>query len=571
MTQLFLKTTTTGYYMTQSVNQLLYSNTFSNAAWVKSNCSVTSGQTDPDGGSTAFYMTASAGNATLLQSVVLLGSANRVFSIYLKRKTGTGNISISVDGTTYSVEATTGSWARYDTYLSKSGTVTAGVKITTSGDEVYIAFSQLEDGTVNSTYSATSASRYTLTQITDADYPANTARGAAFLDGRFFAMAPNGDIYQSATEDASSWAATEFIGSSIEPDVGVYLAKYQNYIVAFKGWSTEFFYDAANATGSILSPVPSMAFKIGCAVDASVREMAGTIVWMGKSRDGEGREIWRMNGTAPEKISTEQVDKILLADDLAAVKSWSCKIGSHTLYGLTLGTLAVTLVYDFSSGLWSFFTYLATSGGTQTVTAITAAGVVTIAAHGRSDGQIIKLSSTNADFNGFHVVTDVTTDTFQIQATGTAFSGSGVSQLYTETVFPIIASTSCGGSQWMQDATSGALYTMTQTAYADAIGSIAARIHTPKFDGKQSGKGVAPTTQLKKMATVEIVGDKLDSTALIRWSDDDYVTYTKTRPIDLNLERSWVNRCGQFSRRSFEILHVQNTAFRVEALEIEIS
>ena len=68
-------------------------------------------------------------------------------------------------------------------------------------------------------------------------------------------MTPNGDIYQSALEDASSWNALDFIGSQIEPDSGVYLAKFQNYIAAFKGWSTEFFYDAANATGSILSPV----------------------------------------------------------------------------------------------------------------------------------------------------------------------------------------------------------------------------------------------------------------------------------------------------------------------------
>lgn len=410
----------------------------------------------------------------------------------------------------------------------------------------------------------------TITQVTDGDYPATTCRGAVFLDGRFFVGTPTAEIYQSATENALSWAATEFIGAAIEPDTGVYLAKYQNYIMFLKGWSTEFFYDAANATGSILSPVPNMAFKIGCAVDASVKEMAGTIVWMGKSRDGEGREIYRMNGQAPEKISTEQIDKILLADDLASVRSWSCKIGSHTLYGLTLGTLGVTLVYDFGSGLWSFFTYLATSGGTKTVTAVSALGVVTATAHGYSDGDIVNIAGTTT-FDGFAVATDVTTDTFTIQTTGTAFSGSGTAQKYTETVFPIIASTSCGGTQWMQDATSGALYTMTQTAYKDAIGAIAARIVTPKFDGKPSGNRVSATTALKKMSSVEFVGDKLDSTVLIRWTDDDYVSYTKTRAIDMNLERSWVNRCGQFSRRAFEILHVENTAFRGEALEIEIS
>ena len=40
------------------------------------------------------------GQWTMLQSVALTGTLNRTFSIYLKRKTGTGNISITVDGST---------------------------------------------------------------------------------------------------------------------------------------------------------------------------------------------------------------------------------------------------------------------------------------------------------------------------------------------------------------------------------------------------------------------------------------------------------------------------------------
>lgn len=129
-----------------------------------------------------------------------------------------------------------------------------------------------------------------------------------------------------------------------------------------------------------------------------------------------------LNGMAPEKISTGQIDKILNADSLATVYSWSCNVGSHLLYGLTLVTTGVTLVYDFTTQLWSFFTYLTSSGVTKTVTAVTTAGVATSAAHGYSDGDIVLIAATNASFNGWHVVTDPTTDTFQLQATGTAFS-----------------------------------------------------------------------------------------------------------------------------------------------------
>ena len=546
--------------MTLNANQALYSQLFSNAAWVKTSCTLTAGQTDSAAGTEAFTMTATGNNATLLQSVVLDGTLNRTISIGIKRKTGTGAVSITVDGSTYSVETISGSWARYDTTLTASGTVTAGIKLATSGDEVYIEWAQLEDG-VATTYVTNTANRYTVTQITDADYPSNTTRGCAFLDGRFFVMAMNGDIYQSALENAASWSALEFIGTQIEPDSGVYLAKHNNYIAAFKNWSTEFFYDAANATGSILAPVQNAAFKIGVASDSSVKEMAGTVVFMGQTRDGFGRGIFRLNGMSPEKISTPQIDKILNADSLATVYSWSCNVGSHMLYGLTLVTTGVTLVYDFTTQLWSFFTYLASSGVNKTVTAITATGVATSAAHGYSDGDVVLIASTNADFNGWHVATDVTTDTFQLQATGTVFSGSGTATKHTETYFPVIASTSANGKQYMQHATSGALYEFSQSTYVDPIGAIAARIRTPKMDNAN--------THYKTMSKAELVGDKVSSTAVIRYSDDDYATYSRFRPVDLSASTSEIRRLGKFRRRAFEVLHLKNALLRMEAIEVE--
>ena len=562
MTQLFLKTKTAGYYMTLSLNQFLYSQALDNAAWSATNMTRTSGQTDPDAGTDAYTLTATAANATLKQSVTLTGTLNRVISLYLKRKTGTGNISLTVDGSTYEVVTITGSWVRYDVTLSASGTVTAGIKITTSGDAVYAAWAMLEDGNTPSTYDETAGSRYQMFQITDADYPANTTRGCAFLDGRFFVMTPSGDIYQSDLENAASWAALDFIGSQAEPDEGVYLAKHQSYIVSLKMWSTEFFYDAANATGSILSPVQNAFFKIGCASEDSVKEMAGTIVWMGQTRDGFGRSIFRLNGTAPEKISTPSIDKILNADSLATVYSWSANVGSHMLYGLTLVTTGVTLVYDFTTQEWSFFTYLSSSGVNKTITAITAAGVATSTAHGYSDGDIVLVASTNASFNGWHVATEVTTNTFQLQATGTAFSGAGTATKHTETYFPIISSTSANGKQYMQHATNGALYEFSQSVYADPIGAIAARIRTPKFDGGSS--------KPKSMSEVELVGDKIDSVAVIRFTDDDFASFSGFRQINLAANRSRVARLGQFSRRSFETLHVKNALLRLEALEIEV-
>lgn len=561
MSQLLLKTKTAGYYLVQNANQLLYSQLFSNSAWTKTGCTLTAGQTDPSAGTQAFTMTATAPNATMLQSLALTGTANRVFSLYIKRKTGVGAVSIAVDSATYVVKAITGAWVRYDTYLTASGTINCGIKLATSGDEVYIAWAQLEDGSTPSTYATNTANRYTVTQITDVDYPGNTTRGCAFLDGRFFVMTPAADIYQSALEDASSWGALDFIGSQIEPDSGVYLAKFQNYIVAFKNWSTEFFYDAANPTGSILAPVQNAVFKVGCASDSSVQEMNGTIVWMGQTRDGFGRSIYQLEGTAPQKISTDSIDKILNADDLATVYSWNANVGSHLLYGLTLVTSGVSICYDFSTQQWSFLTHLSSTAVTKTITAVSATGVVTSAAHGYADGDIVLIAGT-ITFDGWQIATSVTTDTFAIQATGTAFSGSATAVKYTETWFPIMASTRANGVQYMQHYSTGDLYTFSQSSYKDAVGAIAARARTPKFDGGSS--------KPKSMSEVELVGDKIASVAAIRYSDDDFASFAGFRAIDLSLNRSRIARLGQFNRRAFETLHVRNALLRLEALEIEV-
>lgn len=396
----------------------------------------------------------------------------------------------------------------------------------------------------------------TLTTVSDVDYPATTCRGTAYLDGRVFASTTKGVIYQSADENFSSWAALDFVSAHTEPDEAVFLCKYRDYIMLLKQWSCEFFYDAANATGSILSPVRNMFQLIGCASENSVRETAGTVVWLGKTKDGFGRSIYMMAGSEPQKISTVQVDKVLDADDLSSVSSWTAKLGSHTFYGINLS--AVSLAYDLSSGVWSVFTYLASSGVTKTISAIDAAGVVTSTAHGYADGDIVLISGTNADYNGWHVVTQVSANAFSIQGTGATFSGSGSSVKHTEGVFPVKHSTSCGGKQIMQ--ANGVLYEFLPDQAIDQIGAIAMRVRTVKFDGGEIGR--------KTFGEVELIGDKVAGFALLRFTDDDFSTFSKFKPVNLLANRSRVRRLGDANRRAFEILAVDAAATRLEALEM---
>ena len=99
----------------------------------------------PNGSANSIEVTATAGNGTLLASLSLLASPY-TFSIWLKRKAGTGTVEITVDGTTYVTAAVTSDWQRFSTTLTPSaGTKTPGIRLVTSGDAVYAWGAQLSD------------------------------------------------------------------------------------------------------------------------------------------------------------------------------------------------------------------------------------------------------------------------------------------------------------------------------------------------------------------------------------------------------------------------------------------
>jgi hypothetical protein len=99
----------------------------------------------PNGSANSIDVAATAGNGTLLASLSLLASPY-TFSIWLRRKTGTGTVEITVDGTTYVSAAVTADWQRFSTTLTPTaGTRTPGIRIVTSGDAVYAWGAQLSD------------------------------------------------------------------------------------------------------------------------------------------------------------------------------------------------------------------------------------------------------------------------------------------------------------------------------------------------------------------------------------------------------------------------------------------
>ena len=132
-----------------ATNSLLWSNDLTNAAWTKVTMTTAFTSTGPDGiANSATRLTATGINATVLQTIVAAASS-RTYGVWMRRVTGTGNITLQQTGTTLEVKALLNSTTY--TLVQVSGSVLnaiIGITIATSGDAIDVWCNQFEAGAV---------------------------------------------------------------------------------------------------------------------------------------------------------------------------------------------------------------------------------------------------------------------------------------------------------------------------------------------------------------------------------------------------------------------------------------
>jgi hypothetical protein len=146
-----------GYHASQSVdaaarptlearkNELVATEAFDDPAWTATNMTVVGGATSPIGTSNAYTITATANDATVLQTQTVAHNRRYQFSVFVRRVTGTGNIQLTFDGTTYSTVTVSNDWERLSVNGQPgAGTRTPGVRVAISGDAVEVWGAQWE-------------------------------------------------------------------------------------------------------------------------------------------------------------------------------------------------------------------------------------------------------------------------------------------------------------------------------------------------------------------------------------------------------------------------------------------
>jgi len=175
--------------------------------------------------------------------------------------------------------------------------------------------------------------------------------GVVYLDNYIFLGTSNNRIYNCAVGDPTTWNALDFLSFEQTTDNLIGICKHLNYLVAFGFASIQFFYDAANATGSPLALSQSYTAEIGCAAGDSIVSTGNTVVWVGTSKT-YGRSVYIMDGVSPVRVSTHNIDKHLEADGLSDVSAYCYTVSGRTLYILTLKNTNQTLVYDLNEKMW---------------------------------------------------------------------------------------------------------------------------------------------------------------------------------------------------------------------------
>lgn len=192
----------------------------------------------------------------------------------------------------------------------------------------------------------------TIVQITDADLPTPHVPCPVFVDG-YIALVKSGtgDVYNSDLNDPTSWTPGDFITAEMSPDNVVTISKHLNYFIAFGASTTEFFYDAANATGTPFARNTGAVQLIGCASRDAVASMNNITMFVGQTASG-GVSVWSLDGFKATDIAIEPVRQSLVGEGAALSSShgYCLSVKGHNLYILVLSNR--TWVYDLDEKLW---------------------------------------------------------------------------------------------------------------------------------------------------------------------------------------------------------------------------
>lgn len=186
-----------------------------------------------------------------------------------------------------------------------------------------------------------------------ANFPANTT-DLVFMDRYLFVLkSSNSAVHQCDLDDPTTWDATKTITAQMYHGTSKGLARQGPYLYVLTDNSMQAFYDAGNASGSVLTNIPEAALQVGCASQNSIAYDEDSIFWVTNSRIG-GSFVAEMKGGRINQVSTPGIERLLRAEvtSISTANGKLIRLAGHRFYILKLTSANRTLVYDTETQLW---------------------------------------------------------------------------------------------------------------------------------------------------------------------------------------------------------------------------
>jgi len=372
-----------------------------------------------------------------------------------------------------------------------------------------------------------------LQAIADIAFPPNQTpalvltKGGAELNGTMYVYTTDGQLWNSAVEDPTSWNTLDALTSEVRSDGGVALFKHSDHIAALGERSLEFFYDNANPTGSPLNSRTDVTHDIGTIDHNTFFGDANASYFCGLTESGNVGVYLLQNFTL-QKISKNDIDSLLtsaiVTDGLKAVGSGFSSGGRGfyvlTLYNINAGIVVpdTSLVFDSSTGFWN---------------------VWNLAHDGLNDFPLVDWTRSSGSRSGNGMLTNGDIITVK------------------DDFFP-------------QDSLEAQIYVnadYVEPGYISDSGSTGNNIPFEII----TGSGSFGTQNTKYLGTTRIKGTptNLSEQLLVQWSDESSKNYNAGRTIDLSNQKNKLNRCGSFKRRNFKLSGAFSERVELESVEIE--
>jgi hypothetical protein len=377
------------------------------------------------------------------------------------------------------------------------GTATSSASLTSTTGEVGFEEFLYSDGHVTVVWSDGTklgeiSTTFVVTTSADADLPTHLPH-PVFLDGYIFVVKTGTqDIYNSDNDAPLSWTPSNYISAEMSPDSLLRIERMSNYIVALGSESIEYFYDAANASGSPLGRNDTF-YKQVRYLGGSIR--SGNKVYMIGKYDNGAPDLFVIEDSKVTPVGNQQIQRFLSRiTDFTTMTGAIVTYDSNTMYIFTVG--GSTFSYNIGTDFFTNWKYK-----TGTVFNI----------------KYFDVAYSTTEINTYMYNPD---DNAVIKFSLGTFTDSGINYIMTVRTEPL------------------------------------------DFD----------TLQMKFMGRLSLFVDNNNSASIsLKWTDDDYQTYSNTYPIILNQELPSIRRLGGFRKRAFIFTNTDNQPIRFRGFEVDLN